>query len=219
MSLARPLMQVRRIYLAGAATALIAAIGSATARADVVSSQALAGRPGTALAAPHHPRPGRPTHRLKRRPVAHASSLYNQVQSGCYGRYVSLGGGGAVMVSLTTDADFGFPPGTWVRWRPWVFWSNSSGSGWWTPYSGYFGYAVTNGNATGSGTVDGFGTTIIGGTAYPGTSTTTYLGIAPRTSARSYLELIINGRSYWAPLTPQFAQWPSSLSGDGCSFA
>ena len=196
------------------AALLVGALAApATVLAATASSSARAGRPGTALVALHHPRPGRP----KPQPVSHASSLYNQVQSGCYGRLVSVGGGGSVMYSLSTDADFGFPPGTSVRWRPWVFWSNSTGSGWWTPYAGYFSYAVTNGNATGDGVYGP--TTTIGGTAAQGVSTTTYLGIAARTWARPYLELIINNRTYWDPLTPQWAQWPSSLSGDWCSFA
>ena len=179
------------------------------------SSPARAGKPGTAMAAPHHPRVKGPP----RGPVAHASYFYNGVSSYCYGRMVSNGGGGSVVLSVDQLADFGFAPGTYVRWRPWVVWSNASGSGWWTNVSGYFGYTVMNSGATGNGTIDANGNTIIGGTAAPGISTTTVLPIAARTWARPYLELIINGRTYWDPITPDHGDWPASRSGDWCSFA
>jgi hypothetical protein len=193
--------------LAGALVAPAAGVAKAPSKA--------AGRSATALRAPrHHPAPGRPG-----RPTAHASSFYYGVSSYCYGRTVSNGGGGYVVFSLNQLADFGFAPGTYVRWRPWVVWSNSRGSVWYTEYSGYFGYTVMNSGATGNGTIDASGTTVIGGTAAPGVWTTASLGIAPRTWARPYLELIINGRTYWNPLTPDHGDWPTYRSGDWCSFA
>jgi hypothetical protein len=188
------------------------AVAAALAAPGLAAAKPRAGQSGTSMAAPHHPAPGR-----LGKATAHASSFYNGVSSYCYGRTVSNGGGGYEVLSVDQTASFGFPAGTTVRWRPWVYWSNSSGSGWFTPYSGFFGYTVANSWATGG--YDANGNFIIGGTAAPGVSTTSVIGVAARTAARPYLELIINGRQYWNPITPDHGDWPASPSGDYCVFA
>jgi hypothetical protein len=197
----------------------------AVASAATPHSNALAGRTGTALKAPraarHEPAPSRHKRGHLR---ARASQFYDGVGNYCYGRTVSQGGGGSIGLSVASHASFGFPYGTVIRWRPWVYWSNSSGAGWFTN-QGWRSYTVNaNGNtSSGQGTyvnAQGQVVVVIGGTSVPGTSTyADPIGIAPRTSAVGALELSINGRSYLDYVTPDHYASPARVSGDWCTFA
>jgi hypothetical protein len=149
-------------------------------------------------------------------------SFFDGVGTYCYGRTPSQGGGGYMVVSVAQHASFGFAYGTRISWKPWVYWSNAGGAGWWTN-QGWRTYTVmANGNtSSGQGVwtdANGNVHVTIGGTSVPGTAVyADPLGIAPRTWARAALELQVNGRSYMANLTPDHGD-STSVSGDYCGF-
>jgi hypothetical protein len=217
----------RHIATGLALTAALAAPAAASAShgGKLHRLRALAAAAGTSRTAVKPPavlrraQVSKPGHRSHARRY---KSFYAGVGTYCYGRTASQGGGGYMVVSVAQHAGFGFPYGTRISWKPWVYWSNTGGAGWWTN-QGWRSYTVMADGNTSSGQgvwTDANGNTYvtIGGTSVPGTATyADPLGIAPRTWARAALELQVNGRSYMAYLTPDHGD-STSVSGDYCYF-
>jgi hypothetical protein len=155
---------------------------------------------------------------------ARAASFVYGAGSYCYGKTVSSGGGGLMVISLATHTSFGYAYGTQVQWRPWVYWSNASGSGWFTN-QGWRSYKVLADGNTASGqgvTIDPNGNAVltIGGTSVPGTWTfADPIPIASRTWAMPAIQIYVNGTYRTIILTPDHVTFPAMISGDWCSFA
>lgn len=210
------------------ATAVAATLSAPAMAAKRVAAPAARGPLAGQGAGRHHALPPGVTS-APRKPKGKAaraltSSFVNGVGAYCYGRTASQGGGGSMVVSVAQHASFGMPYGTQISWRPWVSWSNASGSGMFTN-NGWRTYRVmANGNASsGQGTyinAQGQTVSVAGGTSAPGTSVSAApIGIAPRTWARPVIQLYINGRYSLVDITPDHFSFPVSVSGDWCWFS